>query len=295
LKRKGKARERERVIESDLERGQRHANAAESCVAGRERETSVSPRALKKIKFNSLLSLSSARFSAALSGCLCSLSRAHSVNPRSPEGRGGFAAPSGGRPPDRPLRCSASSAPRRLFFVATSRTLCDVAEGTPASVCALQLSARSNVVIFRLSLSLSLKTHVHMCGSLSLCLSRSLSATGQQSCKINTTATTVATNPPAATRKTNVNLNVVYLFWRTATRRTAGRPAGCCLTGTKTIFLFSLFASEFTNGHTDRQTDRHAEAVVGRNHFAPGGASFPVPPQSSSPLPSPLPEESTLL
>ncbi len=49
--------------------------------------------------------------------------------------------------------------------MATSRTLCDVAEGTPAcacaSVCALQLSALSNVVIFRLSLPLSLKTHVY--------------------------------------------------------------------------------------------------------------------------------------
>jgi hypothetical protein len=64
----------------------------------------------------------------------------------------------------------------------------------------------------------------------------------------------------------------------------------------KQFFLFSLFASELT----DRQKDRHAEAVVvvvvGRNHFAPGGASSPAmsPLNSSLLLPSPLPEESTL-
>ena len=152
------------------------------------RREGVSPRALKKFKFNSLLSLSC--FSAALSGCLHFFSCAHYVNPRSPEGRGGFAAPSGGRLPDRPLRCSASSATRLLFFVATSRTLCDVAGGSAhARACVRECvcaSALSNVVIFRLFLSPSLSENT--------CV------------------------PQQQEKK--VNFNVVYLFWRTATRRT---------------------------------------------------------------------------
>jgi hypothetical protein len=61
----------------------------------------------------------------------------------------------------------------------------------------------------------------------------------------------------------------------------------------KKLFFYFLFLQ--ASLQMDRKTDRQAEAVVGRNHFAPVGASFPVPPQSSSPLPSPLPEESTLL
>ena len=187
-----------------------------SCGKLRRRE-GVSPRALKKIKFNSLLSLSC--FSAALSGCLHFFSRhLHSVNPRSPEGRGGYAAPSGGRLPDRPLRCSASSAPRRLFFVATSRTLCDVAEGTlaRASVCALQLSALSNVVIFRLSLSLnshvclccplSLSLNTHVLCSLSVSLTLCDKAATLRVAKPTTTKTkptTTSTNPPAHSNKKN--------------------------------------------------------------------------------------------
>ena len=127
------------------------------------RREGVSPRALKKFKFNSLLSLSC--FSAALSGCLHFFSRAHYVNPRSPEGRGGFAAPSGGRLPDRPLRCSASSATRLLFFVATSRTLCDVAGGSArARACVrARMCVRFLTLSFSVSFSLplSLKTPVY--------------------------------------------------------------------------------------------------------------------------------------
>ena len=105
---------------------------------------------------------------AALSLLLLRLhffSRAHYVNPRSPEGRGGFAAPSGGRLPDRPLRCSASSATRLLFFVATSRTLCDVAGGSArARACVrARMCVRFLTLSFSVSLSLplSLKTHVY--------------------------------------------------------------------------------------------------------------------------------------
>ncbi len=126
-------------------------------------------------------------------------------------------------------------------------------------------------------LSLSLNTHVYMCCTLSLCLSRSLSATRQPPCELQNQQQQQQnqqqqqqqqTRPPTATRQTNLNLNVVYLFWRTATRRTAGRPAGRLLFDRNKnnffIFYFCKRVYKWTDRQTDRQTDtqRQSSAAI---------------------------------
>ena len=154
MKRKGKERQRERVIENDLERGQ------QSCVAGRERETSVSPRALKKIKFNSLLSLSLSASPRHFGVASFSLARTRLI--LGPP-KDGAATPPRPAADFRTGLCAAARPPRRGFCFSCQRpgrcatwpgaVRARVRECACASVCA---SALSNVVIFRLSLSLSL-------------------------------------------------------------------------------------------------------------------------------------------
>jgi hypothetical protein len=78
-------------------------------------------------------------------------------------------------------------------------------------------------------------------------------------------------------------MSCIYFGGRQPDGRTAGRPAGCCLTETKTIFLFSLFASEFTNGQTDRQTDRQTQSFCsGRSVVSGAPAVFFATPVASA-------------
>jgi hypothetical protein len=152
-------------------------NASRCWAAGRERErerlpSAEEPRALKKIKFNSLLSLSRARFSAALSGCLCSLSRAHSVcvNPRSPDPWTGLCAAA--RPPRRGV-CFSWQRPGRC---ATWR------EGSPETRMWVRArvhcsSLRVRTLSFSVSLSLSLSLYTYICKHVWFSLSLSLSLT----------------------------------------------------------------------------------------------------------------------
>jgi len=88
-----------------------------------------------------------------------------------------------------------------------------------------------------------------MCGSLSVYLAHSLRATGQQSCKTNNNNKTYNNNNNNKKNKCKFKCRIFILE---DGNPTDGR--GCCLTETKTIFLFSLFASEFTNWQTDRKT-----------------------------------------
>jgi hypothetical protein len=121
-----------------------------------------------------------------------------------------------------------------------------VAQGKRAGVreCLCALCAFWRCHFPSLSLSLSLKTHVYMCGSLSVYLAHSLRATGQQSCKTNNNNKTYNNNNNNKKNKCKFKCRIFILE---NGNPTDGWPAGCCLTETKTIFLFSLFASEFTN------------------------------------------------
>ena len=150
------------------------------------RREGVSPRALKKFKFNSLLSLScfsAFTFSLARTMLILGPPKDGAASPPRPAAdfRTGLCAAA--RPPrrgfcfswQRPGRCATWPGAVRVRARACARVR------ARANVCAL-----SNVVIFRLFLSPSLSENT--------CV------------------------PQQQEKK--VNLNVVYLFWRTATRRT---------------------------------------------------------------------------
>jgi hypothetical protein len=89
-----------------------------------------------------------------------------------PRRTGGFAAPSGGRLPDRPLRCSASSAPRRFFAWQRPGRCATWPGAVRARVCVRECLCAAALCAFRRCHfpPLSLKAHVQLCGSLFLSL-----------------------------------------------------------------------------------------------------------------------------
>ena len=95
--------------------------------------------------------------------------------------------------------------------------------------------------------------------SLSVSLAHSLrQGSHPASCKTNNNNKT--NNTPTRRNKKNKFKFKCRIFILEDGNPTDGRTYGCCLTETKTIFLFSLFASDFTNGHADRQTDKQRQS-----------------------------------